>query len=44
MFISGVDLNPLLKWQRGYGVFTIDKNSFKGIFEYIKNQESHHKI
>jgi putative transposase len=34
---------PELKWQRGYGVFTVDKNSFSGIFEYIKNQEIHHK-
>jgi putative transposase len=33
-----------LKWQRGYGVFSVDKSSFEGIFEYIKNQEKHHKI
>jgi len=46
--ISGVDFpegrnaNPPLKWQRGYVVFTVDKNSFEGIFEYIKNQERNH--
>jgi putative transposase len=31
-----------LKWQRGYGAFTVDKNSFSEVFEYIKNQERNH--
>jgi len=31
-----------LRWQRGYGAFTVDKRSFDIIFRYIKNQEEHH--
>jgi len=33
---------PGIKWQRGYGAFTVDKKTFSEIFEYIKNQERHH--
>lgn len=29
---------PELYWQRGFGVFTVDRNSFDTIFNYIKNQ------
>ncbi len=29
---------PGLYWQRGYGVFTVDRDSFDRVFKYIKNQ------
>lgn len=29
---------PDLYWQRGYGVFTVDRSSFDRVFKYIKNQ------
>jgi putative transposase len=29
---------PELYWQRGFGVFTVDRNSFDRVFNYIKNQ------
>ena len=32
-----------LRWQNGFAAFTVDKNSFSTIFDYIKNQEDHHK-
>jgi len=32
-----------LYWQRGYGAFTVDKQSFERIFAYMKNQSKHHE-
>jgi putative transposase len=29
---------PGLYWQRGFGVFTVDRCSFDRVFHYIKNQ------
>ncbi|HOT43969.1 MAG TPA: IS200/IS605 family transposase [Spirochaetota bacterium] len=29
---------PGLYWQRGYGVFTVDRSSFDKVFNYIKHQ------
>ena len=29
---------PVLYWQRGFGVFTVDRNSFYRVFNYIINQ------
>lgn len=29
---------PDLYWQRGYGVFTVDRASFDRVFHYIKHQ------
>ncbi len=31
-----------LQWQPGYGVFTVDEISFKGVFSYIRDQERRH--
>ncbi len=30
-------------WQVGYGAFTVSEYDKKGLIEYIKNQEEHHK-
>jgi REP element-mobilizing transposase RayT len=30
-------------WQKGYGAFSIGKSSYKGLVDYIINQEEHHK-
>ncbi|MDH5716518.1 MAG: IS200/IS605 family transposase [Spirochaetia bacterium] len=32
-----------LYWQKGYSSFTVDKTSFNKIFNYIKNQKTHHE-
>ncbi|MBP7738927.1 MAG: IS200/IS605 family transposase [Spirochaetes bacterium] len=29
---------PDMYWQRGYGVFTVDRSSFDRVFKYIQNQ------
>ena len=34
---------PELYWQKGYSAFTLDKTSFDRIFNYIRNQQEHHK-
>jgi REP element-mobilizing transposase RayT len=34
---------PNFEWQRGYGVFTVDKKSLEIVKNYILNQEAHHK-
>lgn len=31
-------------WQKGYGVFTVDRRSIKLITNYILKQEEHHRI
>jgi len=33
---------PNLLWQRGYGVFSVDKKSIPNIKKYIENQFVHH--
>ncbi len=33
-----------LRWQNGYGVFTVDSSSFFRVFDYIKKQEEHHSV
>lgn len=38
--------SPVLRnfgWQTGYGAFTISDRDRAGIFQYIKNQQEHHK-
>ena len=39
-YLKGYSSNkiPGLYWQRGYGVFTVDPDSFDRVFNYIKNQ------
>ncbi|MGM0650749.1 MAG: IS200/IS605 family transposase, partial [Bacteroidota bacterium] len=29
-------------WQRGYGIFSVDKEGIDSVIEYIANQEQHH--
>ena len=31
-------------WQEGYGGFSYSRSQISDIYEYIKNQESHHKL
>ena len=33
----------ILYWQRGFGVITVSKENFQRIYDYVKNQEQHHK-
>jgi len=33
----------MLYWQEGYGVITVSKENFHRIYNYIKNQEKHHR-
>ena len=33
----------ILYWQRGFGVTTVSKENFQQIYDYVKNQEQHHK-
>jgi putative transposase len=35
--------NEKLKWQRGYGVFTVSSEHYYKIFNYIRKQVEHHK-
>lgn len=30
-------------WQDGYGAFTVSKNEIRGLIEYVKAQEEHHR-
>ncbi|MCK4907802.1 MAG: IS200/IS605 family transposase [Spirochaetes bacterium] len=32
-----------LYWQKGYAAFTVDKTTFKIVFQYIKKQWEHHR-
>ncbi|MDH4263205.1 MAG: IS200/IS605 family transposase [Spirochaetia bacterium] len=34
---------PDFYWQKGYGVFVVERESFRRIFAYIKDQENHHR-
>jgi putative transposase len=31
------------EWQDGYGAFTYSRSQIKDVYEYIKNQEEHHR-
>jgi len=31
------------RWQKGYGVFSVDEKSVPAVRQYIYNQEEHHK-
>ncbi|MBC8313425.1 MAG: IS200/IS605 family transposase [Candidatus Cloacimonetes bacterium] len=35
--------DDILYWQKGYGVITVCKENFRRIYNYIKNQEEHHR-
>jgi len=35
--------DDILYWQKGYGVLTVSKENYQRIYDYVKNQEEHHK-
>jgi len=37
------NLRNTFTWQPGYGAFSYSKSQVKRVYEYIKNQEEHHK-
>ena len=37
------NLRDTFTWQTGYGAFSYSKSQVKRVYEYIKNQEEHHK-
>jgi putative transposase len=44
IFINSEKLCPYrFSWQEGYGAFTISRSQIESVYNYIKNQESHHK-
>jgi hypothetical protein len=36
-------VNGKFEWQQGYGAFTYAKSQIEAVYNYIKNQEEHHK-
>lgn len=43
-YINDNNLTPShFDWQKGYGVFSYHRSDFDMIFNYIQNQEEHHK-
>lgn len=36
-------LHDRFEWQRGFGAFSYDKSAVRNVFQYIQNQENHHK-
>ena len=44
LFINNEKLYPYrFSWQEGYGGFTYSRSQIEDIYNYIENQESHHK-
>jgi putative transposase len=44
LFINNEKLCPCrFLWQEGYGAFTYSRSQITEVYNYIKNQESHHK-
>jgi hypothetical protein len=43
-----INENNLIKgkfqWQEGYGAFSYSHSQIESVYNYIKNQEDHHKI
>jgi len=35
--------DDVLYWQRGYGVHTISASHFQKVYDYVKNQQDHHR-
>ena len=35
--------DSVLYWQKGYGVITVSEDNFQRVYDYIKNQEKHHR-
>lgn len=36
-------LAPGFRWQQGYSAFSVSYSQFKAVYEYIENQEQHHR-
>ncbi|MFP4163984.1 MAG: IS200/IS605 family transposase [Chitinispirillaceae bacterium] len=34
---------PHFSWQKGYGAFSVSRNSIKSVIDYIRKQKQHHK-
>jgi putative transposase len=44
-YINGHSLTPArFEWQEGYGVFSYHRSLIDTVYNYIKNQEEHHKV
>jgi hypothetical protein len=44
MFINNNNwVRGKFEWQAGYGAFSYSKSQVSKVYEYIKNQEKHHK-
>ncbi len=44
IFINGQKFFPgKFEWQEGYGGFSYGKSQIESVYDYIKNQEKHHK-
>ncbi len=44
LFINSKRLVPgRFAWQEGYGAFTYSRSQIEGVYNYILNQESHHR-
>ena len=44
LFINNEKLSPCrFSWQEGYGGFTYSRSQIADVYNYIENQESHHK-
>jgi putative transposase len=44
IFINGHKFFPgKFEWQEGYGGFSYGRSQIEKVYEYIKNQEHHHK-
>jgi len=37
-------VNQLIKWQDGYGAFSVSRSSFSDVITYIRNQRQHHRV
>jgi putative transposase len=35
--------NGVFNWQKGYGAFSYSRSQIQQVYDYIENQESHHK-
>jgi REP element-mobilizing transposase RayT len=37
------ELSPNFSWQRGYSAFSVSHSNLSAVYEYIRNQEDHHR-
>ena len=37
------ELSPNFSWQRGYSAFSVSHSNLRAVYEYIRNQEDHHR-